>query len=695
MGGPHGVRRHSLFAAGVTALALSSGLRIHRLAPVVAFAFLSWVAITLVFGTTVNSGKILVPAILAALITFAVSGAARAEAFIRREWRQKLKLAEQEQQLATQQALASSMQAIAERMCDLVIFLDAQLSVVSNTVPVSAFFGRAMIGNAFCDVVSPSDRQRLEEAFGRAAGSQVPQCLPVSVVEHGTAHLLIASTGAASPKYLVGLSVEATEDRQPAACGAIRDDLADALAQRPPHEPSIASMDRQTTRTERVFRSSDLEQIAELGREEGWWIDPSDVRLPTPWLVLGEGGFGVVAMASYRGQAVAVKVNRCGESKLQGALGELRVLRRFRHPNVVLLHGAMNAGQGSIALVTELVCGMQLCELLQSRRHVADEDRFQILYSISSALSCLHLHSPSIVHGDLKPQNIMMEEMQSGFRPKLLDFGFSFQGRNTGLQGGTMAWQAPETFGARSSARTPSDVFSFGWLAIFVVSGDMPHSGLSGCALRERVRDMVRRQQSPHVSLPPSAPFRSECQALAAACLFFDPEKRPRTPELLVSLGGWVSEEAFCRLGVGPSARALRQVDWQTGSGPLFEPGGSLGAGEAKVHFVVSDGFRTTRADGGSSALALPSVGGCLCDWLDDPVGFRVLVRATLAEVQRGARGVPLHQTLLSVWWRPPGLPAQQVSLRMLFPSTSGLVKLRMRLRPPAADVRLEPKLSI
>lgn len=71
---------------------------------------------------------------------------------------------------------------------------------------------------------------------------------------------------------------------------------------------SAAGSDRQTTRTGRVFGSSDLEKIAALGRDEQWWIDPGDLTMPTPSCILGMGGFGVVATASYRGQSVAVKV---------------------------------------------------------------------------------------------------------------------------------------------------------------------------------------------------------------------------------------------------------------------------------------------------------------------------------------------------------------------------------------------------
>lgn len=450
-----------------------------------------------------------------------------------------MRLTEHEEQLNLQAALASSTQSVAERLCDLVVLLDAEFCVLSNAVPVNSFFRQPMFGQDFREFMDSADRPSLQQAFDRASHTRIPECLPVTVVLGAdcrrSVHLLIASTGAVSPKYLVGLSADAEDPGCP-----MPNDVAHGQieAARNSYQESVVS-DAETTRTGRVFGSADMEQIAKLGGEEQWWIDSADLHVPTPICILGEGGFGTVALGSYHGQSVAVKVMHRGECRLDGALMELRVLRRFRHPNVVLLHGAVSTGCGGIALVYELVCGMQLDVLLESRHEITTADRFQMLYALSSAMACLHLHSPSIVHGDLKPQNIMMEETRSGFRPKLLDFGLStFQGHRQVLHGGTLAWQAPETIMRDVPKGTASDVYSFGWLALLVVAKMQPHGGLSGRPLQEYVRNIVVRRSSPNIAMPQTAPFRDECFALSAACLRFDPPRRPSMPEIQVVLGG-------------------------------------------------------------------------------------------------------------------------------------------------------------
>jgi len=326
-----------------------------------------------------------------------------------------------------------------------------------------------------------------------------------------------------------------------------------------------------------------------------------------------------------------------------------------------------------------------LHELLETRRGLSDFDRFQILYATSSALSCLHMHSPSIVHGDLKPQNIMVEETCSGFRPKLLDFGLSkFQGRSVGISGGTLAWQAPETLLPHSSAGTASDVFSFGWLALLIISGAYPYGGVDLKTLRRILHDMVEQQQSPCFVVPEVAPFRAECQALCAACLQFDPAQRPSMSQVQVALAGWVVEDAFCQLGVAAATRALRQLPWRLAAGALMEAEAAASP-EAKVNIDANSGFRVTRAEG-VGALPLPALGDCFCDWLEDPVGFRIFVLASLADLRSGARAAPLQQRLGLVLWR--GEEPRRLAIRILFPSTSGLVKLRLRFASNAAEPR-------
>ena len=71
---------------------------------------------------------------------------------------------------------------------------------------------------------------------------------------------------------------------------------------------------------------------------------------------LGTGGFGEIRIASFCGAKVAIKVpaRNGANSWLQSFGYELRILRRLRHPNIVLIHGVIIDAEGiDISLVLE------------------------------------------------------------------------------------------------------------------------------------------------------------------------------------------------------------------------------------------------------------------------------------------------------------------------------------------------------
>mmetsp|Transcript_99284 Transcript_99284/g.286480 ORF Transcript_99284/g.286480 Transcript_99284/m.286480 type:complete len:860 (+) Transcript_99284:103-2682(+) len=682
----------------VTVVALSSSLRAHRFIFCVLSMWAAWVTTVSMWGTVTKNGLSFTLAVLAMIFGFSVWGSSRFERFIRGEWRQKRRLLEQEQQLNVQSALASSMQSIAERLCDLVVWLDADLLVVSNAVPVNSFFGRTIFGEAFADVILESDRERLSHALERASETQVPECLPVTLLGGAAqnVHLLITSTGATCPKYLIGVSVEqsAQVPHIPQVVAPLRDDAVAALRSSSKALVGETASEAPTMQSRALFSGDvDLDSIAQLGRKERWIIDAEDLRLQVPTCIVGSGAFGIVASAIYRGHVVAVKIahnRRLSSDRLETLCAELRILRRFHHPNVVLLHGALvEPEQGRISLVYEMVPGTQLDHLITRRKDLAPNDRYQILLSISAALTCLHLHSPSIMHGDLKPQNILLEETSSGFRPKILDFGLAvLLGRGLRMPGGTLSWQAPETLLPHCSANVSADMFSFGWLAMFIIAGSAPYDGATGKGLLDAVRTVVQQGSSPKVELPAEAPFREACQALCRRCLQYDPELRPSAPTVQLSLAGWVDEAAFSRLGVAAMALGMQHVGWDAGLSSLRDPGeGRLP--KVQLHFDVDSGFVVKKVACEDLELArtmgLPLVGDSFCDWLGDPASFRIYVRATLSELRAGAKCAPLQQSLSSVLWRPGGGDERlNIVVQVLFPSTSGLVKLRM------SDPRIE-----
>ncbi len=178
---------------------------------------------------------------------------------------------------------------------------------------------------------------------------------------------------------------------------------------------------------------------------------------------LGKGGMGEVFLAYDRStqQPVALKVVR-EESRMPGddeALRqELLLARSVSHPNVCRVHDLAPSPWGPI-LVMEHIAGQTLHTHIRRRKaqggYTADEFR----KTASEACAGLAaIHAQGLVHGDLKPGNIMV----TADRAIILDFGFAqerarLSARRPGAppDGGTPNYMAPERL--RSGGASPED----------------------------------------------------------------------------------------------------------------------------------------------------------------------------------------------------------------------------------------------
>ncbi|XP_044948685.1 L-type lectin-domain containing receptor kinase IX.1-like [Hordeum vulgare subsp. vulgare] len=205
---------------------------------------------------------------------------------------------------------------------------------------------------------------------------------------------------------------------------------------------------------------------------------------------LGRGGFGNV----YRGhlavavaggdqelRAVAVKV-LSAESSAQGRKefeAEVRIISRLKHRNLVQLLGWCDSRKG-LLLVYELVAEGSLDRHLYSNdgSYLTWPQRHKIILGLGSALRYLHGEwEQSVVHGDIKPSNIMLD---SSHCTKLGDFGLArLVDHGTGLLQttkavlGTAGYIDPEFVNTRRPS-AESDVYSFGVVLLEIVSGRRP-----------------------------------------------------------------------------------------------------------------------------------------------------------------------------------------------------------------------------
>eukprot|EP00931_Biecheleriopsis_adriatica_P054667 TRINITY_DN32196_c0_g1_i1.p1 TRINITY_DN32196_c0_g1~~TRINITY_DN32196_c0_g1_i1.p1 ORF type:complete len:640 (+),score=39.22 TRINITY_DN32196_c0_g1_i1:31-1920(+) len=284
-------------------------------------------------------------------------------------------------------------------------------------------------------------------------------------------------------------------------------------------------------------RQLQLQALMKIGRREQWLIRPGQITCSFTQ-ILGKGGYGQVFGGMWSSLPVAIKVatDQFGTDGLGSIARELRMLRQIRHPNVVSFYGACVLSQvEALLLVEELIQGDKLSDVI-SLQSPGVGRRHQMLVGICSGMGYLHGHRPPIVHADLKPANILVERPLEAIR--IVDFGLSvyhtsrYRGRT-----GTLRWQAPETLTSHMP-NTASDIYSFGYLAFYVMTGHLPFLDASRSDIKKLKTTELVNCQGLSWPAPPVA-MQTECQALCAHCLPIDPHERVTAVELSQSLSTW------------------------------------------------------------------------------------------------------------------------------------------------------------
>jgi serine/threonine-protein kinase len=197
---------------------------------------------------------------------------------------------------------------------------------------------------------------------------------------------------------------------------------------------------------------------------------------------IGYGGMGVVyeAVDSELEQHVAIKVLRHvqpgeAEKRLARFKREVILSRRIKHPNVAQLYEFGTAG--NVPFVTmELVSGRDLGKILESAGRLDPATCVAILRQI--ALGTQAAHDGGVIHRDLKPQNVMVDD--KGL-VAILDFGLAIASNQGDLTGegvilGTPHYMAPEQ-GRGGQVGPSADLYAIGAIAFHALTGAPPFKG--------------------------------------------------------------------------------------------------------------------------------------------------------------------------------------------------------------------------
>jgi serine/threonine-protein kinase len=281
---------------------------------------------------------------------------------------------------------------------------------------------------------------------------------------------------------------------------------------------------------------------------------------------IGTGGMGEVWRARHRllVRPAAVKLIRPSALGSSGASVEL-AMRRFERearatanlhcPHTVELYDFGVAEDGTLYYVMELLEGFDLETLVQRFGPQPAERVVHLLRQVCCSLT--EAHENGLIHRDIKPANVFLTRvMGTADFVKVVDFGLvrlDPRGRpedagitSRGVAAGTPAFMAPETVLEAGSGDHRADLYAFGCVAYWLLTGALVFEG-------SRVQVLVDHADKPPP--PPSTrtelPIPKELERLVLDCLAKDPRDRPQTAsaigERLASIvlpSPWTEERA-------------------------------------------------------------------------------------------------------------------------------------------------------
>ncbi|MEV6904348.1 serine/threonine-protein kinase [Amycolatopsis sp. NPDC051372] len=298
---------------------------------------------------------------------------------------------------------------------------------------------------------------------------------------------------------------------------------------------------------------------------------------------IGSGAMGVVwrAVDVRLERSVAIKqilpqpgVSEAERDNMrQRAMREAKNAARFQHPNAIVVFDIAEHG-GDPCLVMEFLDGPSLSAVLAEQGTLPVGQVARIGEQVAAAL--VAAHRSGIVHRDVKPGNILIDETGTA---KITDFGISRAAGDmtltqTGLIGGTPAYLAPEL--ARGADPVPSsDVFALGATLYQAIEGQTPYGNTTNqLAL---LYAAANGQINPPTQAGPAT-------ALLMSLLRSEPGERPSMAEAREGLAKLASGEPAGPelLSSGPTERLDRggsRPPWQRVDGP--KPGAPIPAQKA------------------------------------------------------------------------------------------------------------------
>ncbi|MGA9996157.1 MAG: serine/threonine-protein kinase, partial [Pyrinomonadaceae bacterium] len=256
---------------------------------------------------------------------------------------------------------------------------------------------------------------------------------------------------------------------------------------------------------------------------------------------LGQGGMGIV----YKARHVFLKTAHAIKIILPELVGndptlatrfrqEAMAAAAIRHPNIISVtdYGVIKGVMPF--LVMEFVPGQSLHDLLEAEGKLSPSRALELMMVIAYGVSAAHQHG--VIHRDLKPLNIMLQENKPiAEAVKILDFGLAkikssdllgsfILAQTTGVMGSPY-YMAPEQWSDEELDQR-CDIYSLGIILFQMLAGEVPFKGMSApTVMKKHLMDPPPHFAELNMNVSPAI------EQVVQHALEKDPDKRPATTE--------------------------------------------------------------------------------------------------------------------------------------------------------------------